>query len=434
MVSYAFGVILMIVGLLVSVALHEVGHLVPAKKFGAIVSRYFVGFGPTLWSTMRKGTEYGIKAVLLGGYVSILGMYRPGCPTDRGYRLGRRRLTLAAADAMEPEEREALKPTMAQEAREASREELERWEGAGKPFYELPAWQKIVVMLGGPVMNLVLAVVFMAIALCAIGYQAPTTTLASVSPCVTTAKQCRPGDSPGPAGAAGLRAGDTITSWGGTRVETWNEVKAAIAAGGDKAAEVGYVRNGVERSVMVQPVLVNGVPVAGVSAKLAHHRGGVQELGEALWQTASGTAGIIVRLPQTLWQTVTDMVTGTPRDANSVMSVVGIARVSGEITSSDAPSVSLADRAGSLLSLVASLNMALFIFNLIPLLPLDGGHIVSALFEGGRRAIARMRGLPDPGPADTARMMPLVVVVWGLLAIMTVILILADIINPLHLL
>ena len=76
-VAFIVGVVVLVVGLAVSIALHEIGNLVPAKRFGVRVGQYMVGFGPTLWSRRRGETEYGVKAIPLGGYISMAGMYPP---------------------------------------------------------------------------------------------------------------------------------------------------------------------------------------------------------------------------------------------------------------------------------------------------------------------------------------------------------------------
>ncbi len=175
-IAFVIGVVLLVVGLAVSIALHELGHLLPAKKFGVRVGQYMIGFGPTLWSRRRGETEYGFKAIPLGGYISMAGMYPPS-PTLRrkngtvgtGHRTGRAGGGFFA--------------TMVQDARTANDETLLS-EDDDRVFYRLPVWQRVVIMLGGPVMNLLLAIVLFAILLSGIGVQTATTTVQSVSECV----------------------------------------------------------------------------------------------------------------------------------------------------------------------------------------------------------------------------------------------------------
>src|SRR5690554_5621779 len=142
---FAVGIAVFVVGLLVSIALHEVGHMVPAKRFGVRVSQYMVGFGPTLWSRTRGETEYGLKAIPLGGYVRLVGMLPP-------------------ADVVGARPRAGRVAELVQAAREQSAEEIRPGE-EHRAFYRLSAPRKVVVMLGGPVMNLLLAVVLMAVVL-----------------------------------------------------------------------------------------------------------------------------------------------------------------------------------------------------------------------------------------------------------------------------
>ena len=134
---YLLGILIILVGLAVSIGLHEIGHLVPAKLFGVKVTQYMIGFGKTIWSRRTGETEYGVKMLPLGGYIAMTGMYPPG-------KTGRAR-----------ESTTGFLNTMVQEGREASAETIAVGE-EGRTFYALPVWKKIVIMLGGPFMNLCL--------------------------------------------------------------------------------------------------------------------------------------------------------------------------------------------------------------------------------------------------------------------------------------
>ncbi len=407
------GIVVVVIGILVSVALHEVGHMLPAKKFGVLVPDYAVGFGPALWKKKIGETTYALRAVLLGGYVKIVGMYapaRPGTPL-----VGRRG-----------------KPTLAQEAREASAEEIPPGQEA-RAFYLLSAPKKIAVMLGGPLMNLLICFVLSAITMMGIGAPTASRTIASVPATIQTSS----GEIASPAYEAGVLPGDTVTAWNGTPVATFADLQKAVGATPEgESAVLTVERDGASVDLTVSPVTgAQGARYVGVTAGYEYVSASLTDVLEADWQMFTGTAAVVVRLPQAVWQVGRSVVTDEQRDATGVVSVVGVGRMAGEVTG-DSASLGLRDTrqvVGVLLSLLASLNMALFVFNLIPLPPLDGGHIVGAIYEGVRRQFARLRGKEDPGPADTARLVPLTWAVGGLLVAMSVILIVADIVKPISL-
>ena len=409
--SYAIGILLTIVALMISVALHELGHMIPAKKFGVYVPQYMVGFGPTLYSRQVGDTEYGVKAILLGGYVRLAGMY---APAREGVKLTNRKGQM----------------TLAQEARLASAEELPKGRES-QAFYNLSVPKKLAVMLGGPITNLLLAIVLFAIIVLGFGFNVATTTLDQVPQCIgTTSQTCTKQNPKSPAYEVGLRAGDKIVSWGPVQASSWDDVVNAIEHQ-DGAAKVVVQRDGVLQEFDVTPVQVGERKVAGIISKVERERGTLGDVGDITWQTFKGTASIVLVLPRAVWDVGVQLFTDAPRDPNSVLSVVGVGRIAGEVSAEQG--VGLADRAMLLLSLWASLNMALFVFNLIPLPPLDGGHVAGAFWEGLRRTFNRVTGRPDPGPADTARMVPVSYVIFVLLMAMTVLLIVADIIKPISL-
>lgn len=435
---FLFGVLIFLVGLAISVGLHELGHLVPAKLFGVRVRQYMIGFGPTVVSKKFGDTEYGIKAIPLGGFVSLSGMFPPG----KELRLAKTRVG-------------RFFQRLIQDARDASSESMEGTDES-RAFYRLPVHKRVIVMVGGPVMNLILAFVLLAIIVSGIGLPGPTTTVAAVAPCVlsVTAEnaECSASDSASPASVAGLKAGDTIVEIDGTNIASWANATEITHANAGKTLEYVIVRDGEEVRLAVTPQLTtrykfgddgtpaldeNGSPIlveigiAGISPKTGNTVKPIGEvfplMGDALIQTGQ----LILQLPQKIVGVGEAAFGSAPRDITSPVSVVGVGRVAGEIAATDVASTT--DKFVALLGVLASLNIALFAFNLIPLLPLDGGHIAGALWEAIRRAWAKLRRRPDPGPVDISRLMPLTLIVVSLMLGMSALLMYADIVKPISL-
>ncbi len=437
---YLVGVLLMLFGVAASIALHEIGHLVPAKKFGVKVTQYMVGFGPTLWSRRRGETEYGIKAIPLGGYIRMIGMFPPRPQDD-----GRLRTSTTGRWGQ-----------MTEQARAESLEEV----GPGdedRVFYKLPVHQRVIVMLGGPFMNLVIAAALLTGIMTLYGLPQLTSTVSAVSTCAPTdpaVTDCE-GQPAAPAAAAGLREGDVIVEVDGTAVQDWYATSYEIQNAGDSATLI--VDRGGQREtlnadlVTRERALLNpdgtlqlddlGEPIVGDVSFLGAS-GSVEYVPEPLSEAPAfvggafaDTAAVFVQLPEKLVGVFQAAFNGDERDQQGPMSVVGVGRVAGEAASSDLGGLteSFGARLILLLSLLASLNIALFVFNMIPLLPLDGGHVAGALWEGVKKTWARLRGLPDPGPVDIAKALPVAYSVAITLIAMTLLLVYADVVNPIRL-
>jgi membrane-associated protease RseP (regulator of RpoE activity) len=441
--AYLAGVLVIVVGVAVSIALHEIGHLVPAKKFGVKCTQYMIGFGPTLWSGKRGETEYGFKAIPLGGYVRMVGMFPPvpGRPV-RADTTGRWSL-------------------MVEQARSESQKEIGDVP-KDRLFYTKPVWQRLIIMLGGPTMNLIIAVVLLTGIMVGYGLPEQSTQLSTISKCVIPVsaaadRACTPTDPTAPAAAAGLKPGDTLLSFEGTPIRSWKQVRGLIADSGGKTVSIGIQRGGQNLTVPVTPLLndryvydddglrvtgSDGKPVIervgflGVTPTTENVRQSITAVPGKLGTYLGKTAGVVLRIPEKMVGVAKAAFGNGERDPNGPVSIVGVSRMAGQVASeqgtADAPN-SVMDRLMYILSLVMSLNLALFIFNLVPLLPLDGGHVAGALWEGLRRQLAKVRSRPDPGPVDVARALPIAYGVATLLILMSVTLIYADLVRPISL-
>jgi membrane-associated protease RseP (regulator of RpoE activity) len=455
--TFAIGLLVIVVGLAISIALHEVGHLVPAKLFGVRVGRYMIGLGPTLWSRKFGETEYGIKALPIGGYISMSGMYPP-TPAEREAevtRVGAQDADGGGAAAPPRQGRTAgMFAAMIQDARVAN-EETMIGTADTRTFYRLPVYKRIIIMLGGPVMNLLLAILLFMLVFSGIGVQSASTSVAAVSECVVAAgseqTECGPDDPASPAAAAGILPGDRILSIDGAPVATFDEASAIIRDNPGTRLNFEIERDGAQQTLAVTPLLAErpvyddtGQPVVdadGVAETQDVGFVGITPANELqsqpIWtgpqaaiENVGAVVGIVAQLPVKLYETGVALFTGGERDPNGPMSVVGVGLIAGEVASTDAPILS---RVSVLLGLLGSLNIALFVFNLVPLLPLDGGHIVVALWEGVKKASARLFRRPPPKPVDATKLVPVTFVVVVLLIGMGALLLLADVFNPIQL-
>ncbi|MDN3497292.1 site-2 protease family protein [Planococcus sp. APC 4015] len=437
-VAFIIGVVLLVVGLAVSIALHEIGHLVPAKKFGVRVGQYMIGFGPTLWSRRRGETEYGVKAIPLGGYISMAGMYPPSPDALQ-----------AQGPAASGRAGGGFFATMVQDARSANDETL--LEDDDRVFYKLAVWKRVVIMLGGPIMNFLFAIVLFTILLSGIGVQTATTTIARVNECLpadSSRTACIASDPASPAATAGFEPGDVIVAVDGTPVAIFAEASEIIRASAGDTIPVIVQRDGAEQSLRLTPAAVTqqavdaqGIPVTDAEGQPELVQVGFAGIGptaefvhQPVWagpqaavENVGAVAGIVWQLPVKVWQTGVSLVTGEERDPNGPLSIVGAGRLSGEVAASEAP---VLNRVAGFVGLLASLNIALFVFNLIPLLPLDGGHVVVALWDGLKRTWAKVFRRPPPKPVDATRLVPATFAVFVALLVMGGVLILADIFNP----
>jgi membrane-associated protease RseP (regulator of RpoE activity) len=415
------------------------------------VPQFMVGFGPTVFSRRRGETEFGIKAIPLGGYIRIVGMIPPA-EEGESKRATRMRSFIAEVRG------QALNDVLPSDG--------------DRVFYRKPWWQRVIVMFAGPFHNLVLAVVFFTLTLTAVGTNVLTTTIDTVPACVlpagaATAQEDDPCSIPitpegqtcadgatgcalpeqSPAAKAGLRPGDTIVSIGGepldnTAYDSWTAVQEAIRSSPGEPLTLTIERDGARRDLTVTPI-PNTVYVEsgssetttagylGVSPVVGFARQDVADLPAYFGMVVSNSVERLIEIPQRVPQLFRAAFLGEERDRNGPIGVVGVGRISGEAFALE--DFSAMEKLSFFLSLLAGVNLVLFLFNLLPIYPLDGGHIAGALYEKARATVARVRGRPDPGPFDIARLMPVAYVVAGLFLALSALLFIADIVNPITL-
>jgi membrane-associated protease RseP (regulator of RpoE activity) len=393
--SFLLGVVIFVVALLVSIMLHEAGHFLTAKKFHMKVTQFFVGFGQTVWSRMRGETEYGIKALPLGGFVKITGM--------------------TALDEVDP----ADEP---------------------RSFRRQPGWQRAIVLIAGSFMHFALA--FVLLFILAIGIGIPnTTTIGAISKCLPktvkaldSGKPCADGASPSPAEQAGLQAFDKVISIAGKPVHNWTQLGDVIRAQPvGQPVSVVVQRGGRDLTLSVTPgsIASRKGGYLGIEDQIFQRIGPISAVayaGSTFGEVLEGSAQAAAKLPAALPDLFAKDRAKTA--GGDVSSVVGAADDAGQVVEDGGGwQYTVSD----LLLIVISLNIFVGAFNLLPLLPLDGGHLAIVIYERVRAWLARLRGRPDPGLVDMQKLIPVSVGVFAVLVGLGLVLIAADIFNPVHL-
>jgi membrane-associated protease RseP (regulator of RpoE activity) len=397
--GFLFGILIFIAALLVSVMLHELGHFLTAKKFHMRVTQFFVGFGNTLWSTFRGETEYGVKSLWIGGYVKISGM--------------------------------------------TSMEDVDVTDEP-RSFRAKPGWQRIIVLAAGSFMHFVLAMLLLFALALAIGQANSNTNLvSSIAPCVPGSVNALDSTNPcgkgnlgkSPAELAGMKPGDRIVSVAGRPVGSWNQLHTVLSAEpAGKPVRVDVRRDGRTVGLTVELARIPGraVPYLGVEPAVVYQRstflGAWGYAGDQFASTLTSSASAIGRLPSALPDLFRANRAHTA--AGQVVGIVGAGELTGDVVQASLPWQA---KVTLVLYLVASLNILVGAFNLLPLLPLDGGHLAVVIFERLRAWFNRLRGRPDPGLVDIQRLVPVSLLAFAALVVLSTLIIAADIFNPVHL-
>jgi len=393
----ALGWLIFLVALVVSVMLHETGHFATAKWFGMKVTRYFFGFGPTLWSFRRGETEYGVKALPAGGFVQIVGM----TSLDE------------VDDADEP-----------------------------RSFRRAPGWQRVIVLAAGSFMHFLLAAVLIFGIALGIGVEnvadSNTTQIGTVTPYVPmnetallNGTSCTTTQSP--AAAAGLRVGDQVTSFDGVAVSNWTQLQNEILkVKPGTPVMLTVLRDGRSVTLRTKLAEVQGhgsfFGIAPATVTTFQRQGlltSIKDVGSGFSEVVTGSAQAIGQLPAA----VPSLFKGDRActAAGNVGSVVGAAQATGDAVAAQA---GWQQKVSYVLLLIASLNIFWGVFNLLPLLPMDGGHIAVVIWERIRAWIARRRGRPDPGLFDYRKLIPVSFAIFAVVIVFALLLVVADIANP----
>jgi len=389
------GVLAFVIALLLSVMIHEAGHYLTAKKFGMKVTEFFLGFGQKIWSTQRGETEFGVKVIPAGGYCRIVGM--------------------------------------------SAREELSPAD-SDRAFIKSSVGRRLIVLGAGSFLHFVIGFILLLLLFSTAGVTSVTSTVEKVSDCIpqTATEICSAKSTPSPAKNVGIIAGDKITKVDGISYKEWADVVKKIRASAGKQLEVTIERNGMPINILVIPAGrdVDGkvIGVLGVVNKVGTVTYGAGEAtvkaskftGEILQNSITSLISLPAKIPDLVKQTFG----GQKRDAQGLVGVVGVARVSGETANTKA--LTTREKIATFILIIASLNLFVGMFNMLPLLPLDGGHMAVALADGLRNFLARRRGLPKPAPFDVERLTPITMAVFVLMAGLSILLLAADIFNPIR--
>ncbi len=390
------GILAFAVALLVSVMIHEAGHYLTAKKFGMKVTEFFVGFGKKIWSVTKGETEFGLKAIPAGGYCKIVGM----TPREQ----------LSEADS-------------------------------DRAFIKASVPQRLIVLGAGSFLHFVIGFVLLIVLFASVGITSLTNQVERVSECIpqTANEVCSAKSVPSPAKNAGIIAGDKIVKVNGISYQEWSEVVEVVRSSAGRQLDITIDRNGSLINILVTPAsreldgkvigvlgVINQVGTITYGPLTAIAKGGSFTI-DILQNSVTALISLPGKIPDLVNQTFGNQ----ERDPEGLVGVVGVARVSGETAETKA--LTTREKIATFILIIASLNIFVGMFNLLPLLPLDGGHMAVAIADGVRNTRAKAKGLAKPAPFDVERLTPITMVVFVLMASLSLLLLTADILNPIRL-
>jgi membrane-associated protease RseP (regulator of RpoE activity) len=397
---FVIGIVLFALAILISVALHECGHMGVALATGMKVRRYFVGFGPTLWSTRRGETEYGLKAIPAGGFCDIAGM--------------------TSVEELAPDEQD-------------------------RAMYKQKTWKRVAVLFAGPAANFVIGLVLIyAIAVVwGLPNLHPSAVIGQTSCAASEYKQGQfekcTGD--GPAAAAGIKSGDVVLKVGNTPVTDFSDMAAVVqklhgtvpfVIKRDGQTMTKYVdiaqrqRWVTDANGNAKPSTIGVIGVMGSAPGPTHYN-----VITAVPATFTFTGNLSVLLGKSLVAIPTKVgalvhaIGGGQRSLDTPISVVGASIIGGDTVDHG---VWMA-----FWLFLAQLNFILGVINLLPLLPFDGGHIAIAVFEKLRNMVRSARGMVAAAPVNYLKLMPATYVVLVLVVGYMLLTVTADVVNPIRL-
>ena len=395
------GIVLFALGIGITVALHEAGHMLTARAFGMRVRRFFIGFGPRVASFSRGHTEYGLAAFPVGGFCDIAGM--------------------------------------------TAQDEFLTEDEAPYAMFKKPWWQRIIVLAGGITVNLLLGFFILFIIAMTTGLPNPD---ADVRPRVGKVScaadqnidgELEPCQGMGPAGEAGVEPGDIVLALNGETMDSFRQLRDSVMQHPGETVTLEVERDGAIRDFDIplatvtrlnaegELVTVGAIGMTNQIIDIVETYSFIEAFpatarytGYVLDATVQGIAQFPAKIPG-----VVASIFGHERDVNGPMSVVGASRVGGELVERSLWSF--------FFMMLASLNFFLALFNLIPLPPFDGGHIAVILYEKVRDAVRRFLNKEPKGPADYTKLMPITYALAFLLMAVGALIIVADVVNPVRL-